>query len=66
MNKLYYQIYDGKYGKSNMKTVETGSFVIEVNSEVREYKRDIEWRKNLYFVTVVLLLNTKSKPFIKR
>lgn len=52
VNKLYYQIYDGKYGKSNMKTVETGSFVIEVNSEVREYKRDIEWKKNLYFVCV--------------
>ena len=36
-----------------MKTIETGSFVIEVNSEVREYKRDIEWRKNLYFVCVL-------------
>jgi len=52
VNKLNYQIYDGKYGKSNMKTIETGSFVVEVNPEVREYKRDIEWEKNLYFVCV--------------
>ncbi len=50
VNQFTYLIYDGKYGKSNMQTIKKGSFSVEVNSKVREYQRDIEWRSNLYFV----------------
>ena len=51
-NKLSYQIYNGKYGKSNMEVVKEGSFSvnIEKNPTVTVIPRDIEYKAKVVCV----------------
>ncbi|MBV6626305.1 MAG: hypothetical protein KI793_25790 [Rivularia sp. (in: Bacteria)] len=51
-NKLSYQIYNGKYGKSNMEVVEEGNFLVNVEKSptVTEIQRDIEYKAKVICV----------------
>ncbi|MEM6751835.1 MAG: hypothetical protein AAF630_02425 [Cyanobacteria bacterium P01_C01_bin.38] len=51
-NKLSYQIYNGKYGKSNMEVVKEGNFLVNVTKSptVTIIQRDIEYKAKIICV----------------